>query len=44
MFIIVSINSKKARAIIDSGATGNFILPTIVSVLGLIIELKEELY
>ena len=42
--VVVSINGKKARAIIDSGVTGNFISPTIVSSLGLIIELKEELY
>ena len=40
----MSINGKKARAIIDSGVIGNFISPTIVSSLGLTIELKEELY
>ena len=44
LLVVISINSKKARAIIDSRVTRNFISPIIVSSLGLIIKLKEELY
>ena len=44
LFVVISINGKKARAIIDSGVIGNFISPTIVSSLGLTTELKDELY
>lgn len=44
LFCNLRINNKNIRAMIDSGATGNFISPAAVMKLGIPTELKEELY
>ncbi len=44
LYVVLSINGKKARAMIDTGASGNFMSPDAVMHLGLKTELKEEPY